>query len=697
MRCTLPLILAAAACSSAAKAPIAPAPAPTAPAPAAAPATPAAPAAPAHTSVYLDDVDRTADPCTDFYQYANGAWRAKNPIPASMDRWSRRWQAGETNKTRLADILEDVAKRTDWPSRSIEQQIGDFYASCMDERAIDDAGAKPLAPLFAEIDAIKTPADVQRVIRDLHAQGIAVPFAIVSQPDQHDPRRTLANVQAGGLGMPDRDYYSKKEPRFVEARDHYRAHVAKMFALLGRSDKDAKKAADTVFALESRLAAATLDNVARRDPTKLDHVMTFDALVKSTPTIAWAAYFDDAKLPRADLNVEEPAFLAAVQRELAKTPVADWRTYLTWHVLASAAPWLSKPFADEAFEFGQHYLGGVAEQKPRSTRCAQLTDALLGEALGQKYVEKYFPPAAKARATELVQNELAAMKEIIGGLTWMSDATKQRALAKLATFNPKVGYPDKWKDYSSVELSRASFWANVIAAQRFVVADDRAQIGKPTDRGRWGLTPPTSDAYYNPLLNEIVFPAGILQPPAFDVNASDAVNYGAIGVVIGHEISHGFDDEGAQFDGDGRLANWWTPEDLKQFQARGQCVVDQFDGYFIEPGIHHNGKLVLGESIGDLGGVKIAYLAFEKAHAAHPEPAPAGMTPEQEFFVAWGQFRGDETRPETQRRMVQGDPHPIAKFRVLGPLSNFPPFAQAFTCPANAAMVRPAAQRCEVW
>ncbi|HTJ46959.1 MAG TPA: M13 family metallopeptidase [Kofleriaceae bacterium] len=693
MRTPLFVILVAACSSQAAKAP---APTPPTP-PVSTPPVSTPPTAPARTSVYLDDIDASAKPCDDFYQYANGAWRAANPIPASMDRWSRRWQAGETNKTRLTEILEDVSKKTDWPAKSIEQQIGDFYATCMDEHAIDAAGAKPLDATLAQIDAIKTPADVQKVLRSLADDGLGLPFFVYSSPDVHDPRQTIADLAAGGLGMPDRDYYSKKEPRFVEARDKYRAHVQKMFALLGRSAKDAKKASDTVFAFESRLAAATLDNIARRDPTNSDHPTEFDALAKLAPHVEWAAYFDGAKLPHAKLNVDEPAFMKAVDKELAKTPVADWKIYLTWQVLNASAPWLSKPFADEAFDFDQRYLGGVAEMKPRGMRCAELTDQVLGEALGQKYVEKYFPPAAKARAKELVMNELAAMKDIINELTWMSDATKQKALAKLATFNPKIGYPDKWKDYSSVVISRASFFDNLIAGRRFVVADDRAQIGKPTDRGRWGMTPPTSDAYYNPLLNEIVFPAGILQPPAFDANATDAVDYGAIGVVIGHEISHGFDDQGAQFDGDGRLSNWWTPEDLKAFQKRGQCVVDQFEGYFIEPGIHHQGKLVLGESIGDLGGVKIAFRAFEKAHAAHPEAPPAGMTPEQEFFVAWGQFRGDQTRPETQRRMVQGDPHPIAKFRVLGPLSNFQPFAQAFSCGESSPMVRPAAQRCEVW
>ena len=335
--------------------------------------------------------------------------------------------------------------------------------------------------------------------------------------------------------------------------------------------------------------------------------------------------------------------------------------------MSAASPSLSAPFAEESFRFYEAYLGGAQEMNPRWKRCVESTDDLLGEALGRKYVEKHFPPEAKARMQEMVKNLLLAMGDTIRELGWMSAATKARALEKLATFNAKIGYPDKWKDYSSVQIRREAFWENVAAARRFGVADERSQIGKPVDRTRWGMTPPTSNAYYNPLLNEIVFPAGILQPPAFRLDATDAVNYGAIGVVIGHEISHGFDDEGSQYDAQGRLANWWSDEDLKRFRERGQCVVDQFEGYFIEPGIHHNGKLVLGESIGDLAGAAIAFRAYQKSRQGKgPEPRLDGYTPEQQFFIGWGQFRGDAIRPETQRLMVQSDPHPTGKFRVIG-------------------------------
>ncbi len=652
----------------------------------------------AQQGIQVGDIDQKADPCTDFYEYANGAWRASNPIPASMDRWSRRWAAGEANKDQLRTILDDVSAKPGQPKGSVNQLVGDFYGACMDVSKVDQAGIKPMQPLLSDIDSIKDHAALQKVIGHLQDIGITVPFGLSAASDNHNPSEVLADISARGLGLPDRDYYVKSEERFQQARAKYLVHVANMMKLAGYTDADAQKAASVVMQFETALAKATLDNVARRDPEATDHKTTFAELQKLTPQFDWNGYFQAAKLPKIPLNVQEPRFLEEFNRQLTATDLAGWKIYLKWQLLHAAAPYLSQPFVEENFDFYQKTLAGVNEQKPRWKQCVEATDQFLGEAVGQEYVARYFPPEAKARAQEMVKNILVAMRETVNQLDWMSPATKKKAEEKIATFNVKVGYPDKWKDYSSVSISRGSFFDDVVAASTFQVTDDRSTIGKPVDRGRWGMTPPTSNAYYNPLLNEIVFPAGILQPPAFSVKATDAVNYGAIGVVIGHEISHGFDDEGAQFDAQGRLSNWWTADDLKQFHTKTGCVVKQFDGYYIEPNIHHNGKLVLGESIGDLAGVKIAFLAFQNSQKGKP-PAPTidGFNPDQQFFIAWGQFRGDETRPETQRLMVQGDPHPVAKFRVIGPLSNFPPFQKTFACKADSPMVRPDDQRCVVW
>jgi putative endopeptidase len=645
------------------------------------------------------DLDRSAKPCDDFYDFSNGTWRKQNPIPASMDRWSRRWKAGEDNKDQLRVILDDLAANPDHPAGTPGQLTADFYKACTNTKAIDAAGITPLKSSLAAIDAIQDAAGLQKEIRDLSLTGVMVPFIFYGTQNVHAPTDVIADVGAGGLGLPDRDYYLKPEKRFADARAGYLIHVAKIFVLAGASESEGKAAAQTVMNFETALAKASLDNVALRDPHSLDHVATLDSLQKMTPHFDWAAYLTNAGLQPGVMNVDQPDFMAEVERQLVSTPIADWKVYLRWQLINNWADNLSQPFVDAHFDFFQKQLAGVGELKPRNTRCAEQADALLGEALGQEYVKRYFPPEAKQRATALVTNVLSAMHDSIENSDWMTPETKQKALAKLAAFSVKVGYPDKWKDYSSVKIDSAHYFEDVVSASRFLVADNLSTINKPVDRSRWGMTPPTSNAYYNPLLNEIVFPAGILQPPAFSMNYTDAVNYGAIGVVIGHEVSHGFDDQGAKFDGTGKLEDWWTPEDLKKFQARTACVAHQFDGYRIDgpDDIHINGKLVLGESIGDLSGLKIAYLAFKKTAQGQSSEKIDGFSPDQQFFIAWGQFRGDETRPETQKLMVQGDPHPVAKYRVLGPMSNFPPFAEAFSCSAGSAMVRPEGDRCVVW
>ena len=648
--------------------------------------------------IYLSDLDRAADPCTDFFAYANGAWRAANPIPASQVRWSRRWASGETAKEQLRVILDEVSARTDWPRASVEQLVGDSYAACMDEKAIDARGVAPLQPLLREIDAVADAAGLQALLARLHSTVSRGPFAVVAAPDRHQPDRVVANVTPAGLGMSDRDYYLRDEPRFVEAREKYLRHVAALLEIAGLPAAAAKADADTIFAFEKELAEAALDRATRRDPNVTDHLTPFAELAKLAPHLDWAGYFAAAGMPQGDVNVREPKHLARVDQQLVSTPLATWKSYLRWRVVDDLAAELASPFVREHFEFHERFLGGAQEMKPRWKRCVETADELLGEALGQKYVERHFPPAAKARMREMVDNLLLAMGEGIRGLDWMGAETKGKALEKLSTFVAKIGYPDRWIDYSSVAVRRDAHFDNVLAGRRFVIADELKQVGKPTDRGRWGMTPQTSNAYYTSSLNEIVFPAGILQPPAFRLDATDAVNYGAIGVVIGHEISHGFDDQGAKFDAQGRLRNWWSDADLQQFQARGKCVADQFESYFVEPGIHHNGKLVLGESIGDLAGAKIAFRAYQLSRRSKPpEPTIDGFTPEQQFFIAWGQFRGDEIRPATQRLMVQTDPHPTGKYRVIGPLSNMPEFQQTFGCKADAPMVRPAELRCVVW
>jgi len=652
---------------------------------------------PSH-GIDLSDLDRKADPCDDFYEFANGTWRANNPIPASMTRWSKRWRAGETSKDKLRDILETASADRSAPKASTEQIIGDYYGACMDESRGNERGVEPVKSWFSKIDAVRDTASLPAVMAELSDILVFAPFAMGGQQDPHKPSWVLADVGAAGLGLPDRDYYLKPEPRFKEARDRYLAHVAAMLKLAGWDEKSTSAAAQTIMAMETKFAEASLDNVALRDPASTDHNSKFAQLVAMAPHFDWASYFQHKGIPTdVDLNVDQPKFMEEFDRQLQQVTLADWKVYLKWQLLNSVAPSLSAALVEEDFAFNGKYLAGVTEMKPRWKRCVESADGLLGEALGKKYAEKYFPPEAKARTQEMVRNLLAAMRDDILSRPWMSDDTKEKAMAKIATFNPKIGYPDKWKDYSHVEIRRDAFFEDMIAGRKFVEEDNRGTIGKPVDRGRWGMTPSTSDAYYNPLLNEIVFPAGILQPPAFDMNAVDAVNYGAIGVVIGHEISHGFDDQGAQFDFLGRLRNWWTQEDLKAFQGRAACVADQFDHYYIEKDIHHNGKLVLGESIGDLGGAKIAFLAYEKSIAGKRPADLDGFTPEQQFFIAWGQFRGDEIRPETQRLMVQTDPHPIAKYRVIGPLSNLPEFQMAWSCRSDATMVRPADKRCDVW
>jgi putative endopeptidase len=643
------------------------------------------------------DVNRRVEPCDDFYEFANGAWRAMNPIPAGKSRWSRRVIAREANRRQLQNILEEVSVRKDWPAGSVEQLIGDHYAACMDEARIEATGLAPLAALLAQIDGIQNMADVQRVVRRLHDIAVPILFTLTGSLDYHAPANTIANIAAGSFGLPDREYYLQTDARFAEARQKFQQHVARVFKLHGMSDAQAVKAADIVLAFETRLAEVSLDHAAAADAEATDHKMSFDRLRQLAPQFDWATYFDEAKLPRVDVNVAEPRLLAKVNQELQQTPIAHWQTYLAWRLLDSASPSLSKAFADESFNFNEAYLKGAAEKQPRALRCVESTEALLLEPLGRKYVERHFPPEAKAKVQQIARTLVAVLEEEVGKAQWLQPQTRQKALEKLATYNPQLGYPDRWKDYSSVTIRRDAFWANVVAGRRFNVDDNRKRIGKPTERDLWQLGPASPDAYLDLQLNEIVVPAGFLQPPTFDIEATDAVNYGAIGGGLAHDITHSIDALGAQTDALGRPENWWTDHDRDEFQKRGQCLIDQFEGHFIEPGVHHDGKLVLGEAIGDLAGVRIAYLALQRSMASRPVPTVDGFSAEQQFFIAWGQWRGDALTLEAQRKIVKTDTHPVPRFRVIGPLVNLPQFQQAFSCKAGAPMVKPPQQRCTIW
>jgi endothelin-converting enzyme/putative endopeptidase len=658
---------------------------------------PPALASPAPKGIELGDLDRTADPCTDFYAFANGIWRDANPIPAGTRHWSRRWAAREANRQQLKTILEELAAKADWQRGSVEQQLGDHYAACMDEPAIDAAGVTPLSPLLADIAGVRDPAGVQRMIRRLHELAVPAPFVVTGASDYHDPALVVVNIAAGGLGLPDRDYYLKSEPRFAEAREKYRAHVATVLTLGGMAAAPARKAAGEILALETRLAEASLAPAAAGDSAATAHKLTFAQLSRLAARIDWDRYFAEAGLPRIDVNVAEPEFIERLNRELEATPVAVWKAYLTWHLLDSASPWLSKPFAEASFAFRDKYLGGAAAMKPRAMRCLESTEALLGEPLGRKYAERYFPPAAKARVQEMVGSLLAVLKDDLRELSWMSDATRREALAKVEAYEVMVGYPDAWADYSALAIRRDAFWSDVAAARRFGVEADRKRVGQRTSRATWQLPPSSPDAYIDVQLNVMGLPAGFLQPPLFDLAASDAVNYGAIGIGMAHDLTHAIDALGADFDSTGQPRKWWAEPDWEAFQKVGLCTVGQYDGYAIEPGVHLQGKQVLGEALGDLAGVRFAYRALQRSMQRHPVPVIDGLSPEQQFFISWGQLRGAAESPELQREMAKSDPHPTARYRVIGPLSNSPEFQNAFGCKAGSAMVRPPEQRCMVW
>ena len=644
----------------------------------------------------LASLDKNTAACTDFYQYANGGWLSANPIPPAYPAWGVANILNEKTRDQLHDILEASAKNTKAPKGSSEQKVGDYYATCMDEAKIEADGLKPLAPEFARIARINDQKALQEEIGHLHTIGINALFASGSTQDFKNSAEVTAEVLQGGLGLPDRDYYTDDKRK--STRDEYLKHVAKMFELMGDDAARAAAEAQTVMALETKLAEVSLTKVEMRDPEKLYHRMTMAQMKEAAPGFDWPAYFQNIGLTqKTDVNVATPNFFKAMEQWLTATPLSDWQTYLRWQVINASAAALSSKFVDEDFNFKGKVLQGSKENLPRWKRCVGGTDRVLGEALGEVYVKTAFPPAAKARALEMVRNLEAALKSDISTLSWMGDATRKQATVKLDAFLNKIGYPDKWRDYSSLQIDRESYVANRIRANAFINHRDLAKIGKPVDKAEWLMSPPTLNAYYNPQINEIVFPAGILQPPFFDADADDAFNYGGIGSVIGHEMTHGFDDQGRQFDATGNLSNWWTDADLKAFKERAQCVIDQFSGYEVEKGLNMNGNLVVGESIADLGGLVVAYAAFQKAMAGKPRVTIDGFTPEQRFFLGYARGWASNLRPELARLIANTDPHPLNKFRVNGPLSNMSQFAAAFQCKAGDAMVRPEKDRCQIW
>lgn len=649
--------------------------------------------------IQTGDLDRHSEACTDFYEFANGTWRADNPIPPSLPKWSRRLAAHDNNWHRQQSVLEATARTKDRHKGNAEQIAGDYYASCMNETAVEQADIAPLAPLMTQIDQALTLADLDNNIRRMHDLGIWVAFGSSGSPGYHDPRHIVETINAGGLGMPNREYYLSNEPRFADAREHYREHLAALLTLTGMMESQAREAAAAIVSLEVRLAEASLDTEAATDPAATDHMMTFAQLKALAPHFDWDLYFEQAKLPKVSVNVAEPKYLQQLDKELRETPLAAWNAYLRWQLLEAASPSLSKRFAEETFKFKERYLGNSLERKPRAQFCVESTDASFGDALAQQYMKAYFPRSAKLQAQRIVRSLRTALRERIMALQWMEPRTKKVALQKLAATDVQVGYPDRWKDYSHVRVRRDAFWMNVAAGRRFNVNEDRQQVGKRTPRNFWlpTPTPSSADGYLIVELNKMVLPAGLFQPPFFNPNATDAVNYGAFGITVAHDLTHFIDTLGAANDLEGRPSNWWTNKDRQHFAQRAQCVVDQFEGYFIEPGLHHDGKRVLGESIADLTGVQMAYAALEHSMKSRPVPVVDGFTPEQQFFISWGQASGGAMRIEAQRQLIDNDPHPVPKFRVIGPLSNSTEFQQAFSCQASAAMVRPPEKRCTVW
>lgn len=640
--------------------------------------------------------DRTCKPCDDFFQFVNGGWIAKNPIPAEYPWWGSYLKMRDDVRGELREILERTAA-AGAKHGSDEQKLGDFYATCMDATKIASAGVAPIRPLL-DLASSANSANLAQTLAQLHASGVNAFFELGPTPDWKNNAQTVAFMGQSGLGLPDRDYYTRTDDKSKSLVTAYQAHVAKMLELLGDSPDASKTEAAKIVQLETALAKEQYTIVQRRVPENLYHKMPASEASALAPPLQLQAYMKAADVGDAQaMIVAEPSYFQALATQLQALSPDNLHAYLRWHVVHTYANTLSDAFVEENFNFYSKELLGTKEQLPRWKRCVSSTDSALGYALGRLFVRKYFPPEAKAQVVEMVGNIKATLRDDLATLEWMSPQTRTQAIKKLDAFAMKIGYPNKWRDYSKLDIERDSYAANVIAATRFENARDLAKIGHPPDRSEWHATPPTVNAFYSSLNNEIVFPAGYLQPPMFDPDADPAVNYGAIGSTIGHESTHGFDDSGRKFDADGNLKNWWTNEDADRFNVRAQCLVDQWNALEPLPGLHENGKQTLGENIADLGGVTIAYKAFERWQAHHPRRTIDGFTPEQRFFVGYAVSHLAYASPEFTRFLTQADVHGFDKFRVNAAVSDLPEFAEAFGCKAGDKEVRAKTEQCRIW
>jgi putative endopeptidase len=646
----------------------------------------------------VDNIDKSVDPCVDFYQYACGNWMKRAEIPADEPEWISFLEVNERNQKILRDILEKAA--AGGPGRdAIEQKIGDYYGSCMDEKAADTKGLDPLKPELDRVAAVKDKSALIDAIARVHLIGPNPLFNFSSAPDLHNADMVVANIDQGGLSLPDRKYYITDDAKMVEMRKSLTEYVTALFKLSGESAQQAADSARAVLRIETALAKASMDRTLRRDPKNRDHKMTRDAAVALAPNFYLARYFTDVDSPSfSDMNVVNPEFFKEVNGVIETESLDALKTYVEWHLLSSASPWLSKPYVDANFKFRQA-LTGQAEIQPRWKRCVESTDTAMGEALGQKYVDQTFGPEGKARMLKMVDALEKSLDQDIATLPWMTEETKKQAKIKLQAIRNKIGYPDVWRDYSKLTVQQGDLMGNFLRANEFESRREIAKISKPLDRKEWGMTPPTVNAYYSGSHNEIVFPAGILQPPFFDKTMDDSINFGAAGVVIGHELTHGFDDQGRKFDPQGNLRDWWTEQDGKEFEKRASCVSDEYGNFVAVDDLKLNGKLTLGENTADNGGARIALMALEHVIAEDKTGKEAqkidGYTPEQRFFLAFGRIWCEKRRPEFSRMLVNVDPHSPGRYRTNGVVQNMPEFEKAWGCHSGQPMV--SENMCRVW